>query len=297
MKVLGLIGSHRRLGNTEILVKEALMGAEAEGAEVDAVRLTNYNIEACRGDAVCLFRKQRCHIQDDLNKLLDKIEAADGLILGTPIYMLESAAVIKQIIDRLLSVGYNAKVKGRPAAIIVPYANKGWTSLPFVQPNFLLLWLHMNVVHRELIHLQGLSEAGMDKSALTRANAAGRDVARAAKGLPVEYVGEPGICPICHDRNIRIHRDMKTVECCICGIRGTLRMNGDKIEVNFTEEDIKKNRFTPEYLFRHEAYHIKPSIDHFNMTKAPRKEGRKKFEEYLKGSLAPPASTGTGGRS
>ena len=44
MKVLGIVTSHRRLGNTEILTKEALMGAEEHGAEVEILRLTDYHI-------------------------------------------------------------------------------------------------------------------------------------------------------------------------------------------------------------------------------------------------------------
>ena len=49
MKILGIVASHRRLGNTEILVKEALMGAEQEGADVEIVRWTDYQILACEG--------------------------------------------------------------------------------------------------------------------------------------------------------------------------------------------------------------------------------------------------------
>ena len=85
MKVLGLVASYRRLGNTEILVKEALMGAEAEGAEVEILRLTDYEIQPCRGGALCLFGTKLCHIQDDLNYLLDKMNESDAIILGTPI--------------------------------------------------------------------------------------------------------------------------------------------------------------------------------------------------------------------
>ena len=47
MKVLGVVASHRFLGNTEILVKEALMGAEEQGAEVEVMRWTDYEILPC----------------------------------------------------------------------------------------------------------------------------------------------------------------------------------------------------------------------------------------------------------
>jgi len=55
MKILGLHGSERKLGNTEILVKEALMGAEEEGAQVEMLRLTDYKVLPCDGLAPCVF--------------------------------------------------------------------------------------------------------------------------------------------------------------------------------------------------------------------------------------------------
>ena len=69
MKVLGLVGSVRKLGNTEILTKEALMGAEQEGAEVSILRLTDYDVKACRGCAACLLQERDCIIEDDANAL------------------------------------------------------------------------------------------------------------------------------------------------------------------------------------------------------------------------------------
>ncbi len=78
MKILALVGSYRRNGNSDILAKEALMGAEEAGAEVELLHLTDYKIEACQGFGLCLFRKEGCHIEDDVKEIWSKIEAADG---------------------------------------------------------------------------------------------------------------------------------------------------------------------------------------------------------------------------
>ena len=76
MKVLGVVASHRFLGNTEILVKEALMGAEGQGAEVEIMRWTDYEILPCEGLATCLFGGTGCKLRgkDDHNYLLEKLE-------------------------------------------------------------------------------------------------------------------------------------------------------------------------------------------------------------------------------
>jgi len=108
MKILGLNGSERKLGNTEILVKEALMGAEEEGAQVEMLRLTEYKVLPCDGLAPCVFGNTRCNLQDDFNFIVDKIFESDGLVLGTPCYILESTAIIKQLIDRAFSVNYRS---------------------------------------------------------------------------------------------------------------------------------------------------------------------------------------------
>ena len=282
MKVLGLVASHRRLGNTEILIKEALMGAEAEGAEVEILRLTDYEIQACRGDAICLFNTQPCHIQDDFNYLLGRMSESEGIILGTPIYALESTAIIKQFLDRVIFAStFYSKLRGKPVAIISPYATRGWTSYAFLQPNMIFLCLGMNIIHRALIHAQGLREVAFDEKSLNKANNIGRDLVKAIKTGDTTYRGEKGICPVCHDTNIRILKDMETIECGTCAVRGKISLNGNKIEVNFKEEDIKRHRWTKQNMKTHIAYHVKPSRDYFIKTKELRKEKVEKYKHYL----------------
>ena len=282
MKVLGLVGSYRRLGNTEILVKEALMGAEAEGAEVEILRLTDYEIQPCRGDALCLFGSKLCHIQDDLNYLLDKLNESDGIILGTPVFVLESTAIIKQFLDRILFIGsFYSKLRDKPAAIIAPYATRGWTSYAFLQPNMVFFCLGMKVIHLALIHAQDVRDVALHERSLAKVNNIGRDVAKAVKTGDTTYRGEPGICPICNDTNIRILKDMETVECGTCAVRGKISLNGNKIQVNFKDEDIKRHRWTKQNINTHFTYHVKPSKDHFFKTKEAKKEKTQKYKGYL----------------
>jgi len=282
MKVLGIIGSQRKMGNTDILVKEALMGAEEEGAEVDILRLTDYKLLPCDGLAPCIFGNRGCNLDDDFNYLLGRIYGCDSLIFGAPCYILESTAVVKLMIDRMISVNYRSRARGKPAAVIVPYAGRGWTPYAFLQPNILLMWLGMEVIDRALLFVQGMREALLYDKMLARVHEIGKRVAIATKTGDKTYYGEPGLCPLCHDRNIRVLKDMESVECGVCGMRGELSIENGKIKVDFSEEEISRARFNEEHLWRHFTYHIKPSKDYFLRTRGQNKDKAKKYKEYLR---------------
>ncbi|MGZ3570129.1 MAG: flavodoxin family protein [Thermodesulfobacteriota bacterium] len=283
MKILGLNGSERKLGNTEILVKEALMGAEEEGAQVEILRLTDYKVFPCDGLAPCVFGNTRCNLKDDFNFIVDKIVESDGVVLGTPCYILESTAIIKQLIDRVFSVNYRSEARGKPATVIVPYATRGWTPYAFLQPNILFLMLGMEVIDRALVHTQAMNEVVLYDKALARARQMGKEVAKAVKTGDTSYRGDPGICPICQDRVLRILRDDETVECGVCGIRGRIAVEKGKIKVHFDKDGILNHRFTQENIYRHFTYHIKPSRDYFSRTRETTKEKRERYREYPKG--------------
>ena len=99
MKVLGLFGSPRRGGNTDILLEEALKGAEMEGAEVERLHLTDFNIIPCRECLQC-FNDGKCIILDDMQKIYPKLLEADIIILASPIFFYGVTAWAKALIDR-----------------------------------------------------------------------------------------------------------------------------------------------------------------------------------------------------
>jgi multimeric flavodoxin WrbA len=281
MKILGVVASHRRLGNTEILVKEALMGAEQEGVDVEIVRWTDYQILACEGLATCLFSGVGCKLKDkdDHNFLLEQIYECDGLVFGSPCYIKEATAIVKQFIDRcFVLTSQPSRARGKPAVIIMPYATRGWTQYAFLQPNLLLGQLGMSVIDRALVHTQGMSEAIAHPEGLERVYGMGKALVTAVKTGDKTYRGEPGVCPTCHDRLIRIHKDNETVECGTCGMTGSLSIEEGKIRVQFPEEQIEWIRSGAS---GHAAYEILPSKDYFRKLKPLLKEGREKYRQYL----------------
>jgi len=99
MKVLGIFGSPRKGGNTEILLEEMLKGAEKEGVEVERIHLTDYAITPCKECHGC-DQTGRCVILDDMEKIYPKLLESDIIILASPIFFYGVTAWAKALIDR-----------------------------------------------------------------------------------------------------------------------------------------------------------------------------------------------------
>jgi multimeric flavodoxin WrbA len=282
MKILGMIGSYRKNGNSDILAKEALMGAEEAGAEVELIRLTDYRIESCQGFGLCLFREEGCHIKDDLKFIWSKIDEADGILLSAPCYFLESTAVLKQLIDRAWVLAHRGTFRGKYASVMVPYATRGWIPYALLQPNIFFGILGFKVIHREPIHTQGLGEVVHENEAIMKAHKIGLELAQATVNQDPTYGSIPGLCPICQDWNIRILRNRKDVECPTCGVRGKLIVQEGIIDVKFDQKSLAEYRFDPEVSYNHFTYHIKPSRDYYLRTKEERKAKVQPYKEYMR---------------
>lgn len=109
IKVVGIVGSPRAGGNTEILVNEALKAAAEEGAIVELLRLCDKEIKPCDGCRSCRKTKE-CWIKDDFRPIFDKMVEADGIIIASPVYFGSSTPQVKALIDR---AGYLSIAKGR----------------------------------------------------------------------------------------------------------------------------------------------------------------------------------------
>jgi multimeric flavodoxin WrbA len=99
MKILGILGSPRRGGNSEILLKAFLQGAAAGGAEVEEVDLRDLKISPCLEIYHC-FKDGTCPIKDDMRELYDKLLAADVVALASPVFFYGVSAQTKAFIDR-----------------------------------------------------------------------------------------------------------------------------------------------------------------------------------------------------
>ncbi len=128
-KVLGIGGSPRKGGNSDILMNHILKGARNE-AVIEEVQLRDYQFQPCIGCERCRKDKRCTGLQDGMQLIYPKIEEALGLVLISPVYSYNMTALMKSFIDRLYSFyhfsderpGYwssRLEDQGRKAAIAV----------------------------------------------------------------------------------------------------------------------------------------------------------------------------------
>jgi len=101
MKVLGIVCSPRKGGNTEIMMEKALAGARSYGSETELWTTAGKKLEPCDACETCVKKGGECHIKDDMQELYPKILAADGIIFGSPAHFQFATAQAKIVIDRL----------------------------------------------------------------------------------------------------------------------------------------------------------------------------------------------------
>lgn len=102
MKVLAINGSARKDGNTAILINTVFGQLEKEGVETEMVQLAGHKIRGCTACGECYKNKdKRCVIKGDIvNDCIEKMLAADGIILGSPTYFSNVTSELKALIDR-----------------------------------------------------------------------------------------------------------------------------------------------------------------------------------------------------
>jgi len=274
MKLLGL-SCGRKMQNTEVLVKEAMMGAEESGVEVGMIRLLDLDIRPCTGCTACVQSlvqggPGKCVIKDDLHLVDEQLMECDGLILGAPVFVLTPHGLLKVMSDRFgPSHDYAFRMEARKirdakgAGIgpdqrsfknrVAGFISVGgaisphWLSMGLPLMNLFTFPSHIHVVDQmQVLGVVRWGHVVLNDEAMARARRLGRHVAQ-AMGKPesqLAWMGdETGTCPVCHSNLLTVPK-RNPVECAICGIKGEIKVEGDEITVAFSEEEQKRARLT-----------------------------------------------------
>ena len=107
MNVVAFNGSARLDGNTAILLKTALGELEREGIQTELIQLAKEQLPGCGACYRCFKQKdERCSVDTDpVNDYIAKMAAADGILLGSPVYFADITANMKALIERCGMVG------------------------------------------------------------------------------------------------------------------------------------------------------------------------------------------------
>ncbi len=99
MRVLGIMGSPRIRGNTDLLLDEALKGAQSQSAEVEKIVVDRLKIAPCKEYYGCL-KDGNCVIRDDMDDIYPRLLGADAIIVASPIFFYTVSAQLMLLISR-----------------------------------------------------------------------------------------------------------------------------------------------------------------------------------------------------
>jgi len=125
MKVIGISGSPRKDGNTELLVREALKPFYEKGWEVTEFFLSSKTINPCMGCETCIGTGT-CAIEgDDMELFLNELEDCNALIIGSPVYYRNVTAQLKALFDRSFVFNSRKLLAGKPGGAIAVGRGEG----------------------------------------------------------------------------------------------------------------------------------------------------------------------------
>lgn len=133
MKILALVGSPRKRGNTDLLVEAVLRGSRAVGHVTEKLYLYDYAISLCVDCRGCKKGNYVCCLNDEMQQIYPLLEWADVIVFGTPLYWYGSSGKMKLLVDRLRPFVENKKLKGKRAVVVVPSAEGAEACGPLVE--------------------------------------------------------------------------------------------------------------------------------------------------------------------
>lgn len=268
MKILGLSGGTLN-GANDALCKEALMGAQEVGAEIEFINLNTLDLKPCTGCKACVMglfsgKGNACVLKDDMQWLTDKMCEADGIVFAIPIFCKTAPGLFHNIMDRfgprmdrgnlMIAQKIAEEHGGKPVnpmylkEKVVSYMGIGgsdWATR--VQCDFATQALTPKWTLIDNQCFPWSLSIIMNDEAIAKAHKMGVDVANAAKKLVdgtfvpghgiinEDYKGPAGVCPHCHSQNFYLQED-GTAICCLCGTEGVLKNVDGKYVFEFDAE-------------------------------------------------------------
>ncbi|HWR39210.1 MAG TPA: flavodoxin family protein [Patescibacteria group bacterium] len=163
VKVLGMVGSPRQGGNTQLLMEAFLSGVEENGAQGEMISLQRLTLNPCDGCFACWQPDGRCVKQDDMSELYTKIEQAEIIAFGTPVYWYGPTALMKGVIDRLVFYNYplhRQRIRNKTAVILVPCEETDPAVTQLIEEFFLRCFRYLEMDFAGKIMAPGLDQRG-----------------------------------------------------------------------------------------------------------------------------------------
>jgi len=177
MKVLGLIGSPRKCSNTDLLVSAILDGASQNNHTTEKVYLYDVDISPCMDCRACKQGQFKCALHDDMQILYPKLNEADVIVFGTPLYWYGPSAKMKLLLDRLRPFIASKGLNCKKAVLVVP-SEEGLDACNFTVGMFNLSfkYLEMRLIGTLLAKASEKAEVKGQPQVLSEAFALGKSI-------------------------------------------------------------------------------------------------------------------------
>ena len=190
-KVLGIVGSPRKGGNTHILVSEILKGARDVGARTELISLGKLRIKECDACYTC-WETEVCRINDGMKRIYKKLMASDSIILATPMYWFGPTVLMKAFIDRLLYFCCSKsedKIKGKEVVLAIVFADGDTTTASSLLKMLTMTVEYLGMKLKGKIMVPGVGEKGAinitkKKKKLKEAFNLGRSIGKSSSQVP-----------------------------------------------------------------------------------------------------------------
>jgi multimeric flavodoxin WrbA len=151
MRIIGLAGSPRKGGNSDLLLDALLAGAQSQGAEAIKYALNRLSIRGCQACYACK-KTGKCKQRDDMDQLYPELLAADVWVFATPVYWWGPSAQLKLALDRMFPFCHPpllGRVQGKQAVLLTASEDKPAAAAP-----------HLRGMMREAMNYLGVEWAG-----------------------------------------------------------------------------------------------------------------------------------------
>lgn len=226
--LLGIIGSPRRQGNSELLIKE-IYRQLPEGWSLKLLRISDFNLRPCKGCYQCLFGKMTCVQKDDFSVVLEAMVRADAYAVVAPAYMFGANASLKLLLDRGLSFYRHIDdLWGKPAVGAVLAGFLGLEGYSKLAVDGFIRFIMAEHRASEVIYAAMPGEVFLQEEGKRAAKRLAQSLV-AEERTPAETPGTP-TCPLCGGDTFRFF-DKTKMKCMLCSSEGTYEWEGEHLKV------------------------------------------------------------------
>ena len=244
-KVLGIIASPRKLGNSEIFIKEISRNIP-EQHELALLRLSDYKIRPCKACYQCLYGDEGCNVNDDYYKIVRAAAEADGIIVAAPTYFLGANAQLKMLLDRgLAAYSFIDQLWDKPSIGIGVTGIKNLEGQTLLDVRRFLMLTFSNIKGIGIVYGALPGEVFLNDGNKEYAAELGKSL------FGEKMPGSQNQCPVCGSTFVQL-LDGNKVKCALCSNVGEVNFNNGKPELKIS--DNHKIFFTKEDALKHKEW-------------------------------------------